>query len=266
MNAKAGQAGTPLPPVFASLYQAGIRPRTGQTMMIAAPPNCFKSGLALYWVVRLAQKGLRILYFSADTDEHDSKVRAASMLTGHPTEQVESAFLSDRGDFYDDVLEDLGSVRFSFETDPTYEYMAEEIQANAEIFGDYAHVIVVDNLMNVVTFHENEWSGMKEVTKALKRVGRQTGAAVFFLHHMNEGKDPRYPLAGRDVAGKVNQLPELILSLGMDDQAGILRVACVKNRSGKKDALGESHIDLYVDPDRMAIYSSRYDRETGQAV
>lgn len=246
----------------------GVRPRTGQVTLIAAPPNCGKSLLALYWVVRLAQQGLRVLYFSADTDSHDTKIRAAAMLTGHTTEKVEQALLNGTGaEYYDDELEAISDVRFDFETDPSYSHLSDVVLANHEMYGDYPHVIVVDNLMNVVSENENEWSGMKEVCKALKRLGRQTGAAIFTLHHVNEGHgDPSFPASRKDIAGKVSQLPELILSLGFDDHAGVLRVAAVKNRSGFKDPSGKTYAELYVNAPRMALYADRKDRELGEAI
>lgn len=268
MAAGRGAAGEPLPPVFQALHEMGVRPRTGQVTLIAAPPNCGKSLLAMYWVIRLAQKGLRVLYFSADTDSHDSKIRAAAMLAQQEMNKIEEAYLIQEGDYYDDILaEELGNVRFDFETDPTYDHMAEVIQASCEMYGDYPHVIVVDNLMNVVTMNDNEWQGMKEVTKALKRMGRQTGAAIFTLHHVNEGHgDPCFPSSRKDIAGKVNQLPELILSLGYDDHAQILRVAAVKNRSGFKDASGKTYAEFYVNAPRMSLHRSAYDRQGGLVI
>lgn len=238
--------------------------------LIAAPPNGGKSLLAMYWVNRLAQKGQRILYFSADTDEHDTKIRSAAMLTGHTMEKVESQLLRGGGAeiFYDNELDSLSTIRYDFETDPTYGHLEEVTLGYAEMFGDYPNVIVVDNVTNVVTENDNEFSGMKEVTKALKRMGRQTGASVFALHHMNESevKDPRYPGSRKAITGKISQYPELVLTLGFDDQAAIMRIAAVKNRSGFKDPSGETFTELHVDASRMALFASRHDKLSGVAI
>lgn len=268
VKAGKGAAGEPLPTIFRVLHEWGIRPRRGQVTMVCAPPNCGKSLLTMYWVLRLAQGyGERVLYFSADTDEHDSKIRAAAMLTGHEMRKIENSYLEsdEAGEFYDDALEEFRNVRFEFESDPTYDHIGEVVEAYCEAWGDYPETIVIDNLSNVVTLNENEFSGMKEVTKAAKRLGRQTGAAVFILHHQNESevKDPRFPGSRKSITGKVSQYPELVLTLGMDDALGVLRIACVKNRSGKKDPSGETYVELQVDPARMSLYGSIHDRRGG---
>jgi 16S rRNA G966 N2-methylase RsmD len=54
----------------------------------------------------------------------------------------------------------------------------------------------------------------------------------------------------------VSQLAEQIISLAMEPAAGVLRVACVKNRHGMHDANAEDFETVYVDPPRMTLYSS----------
>lgn len=263
-----GAGGEALPPVFPTLEREGIRPRRGQVMMIAGQPNGFKSGLALYWVLRLAAKGLTVYYVSADTDPHDAKMRAAAMTTGHRMEDIEKRYATQAPEtaYYDDTLAELGTIRFDFETDPDFDHMVDGILAFNEGWGDYPDIVVVDNLMNVVTGREDEWSGMKEVTKGLHRMAWLTGSAVFVLHHQNEGEsDPTVPAPRKRVAGKVNQIPELILSIALDGPQGILQVAAVKNRSGKHDATGQDYSTLYVDAPRMTICDSYEDAKAGRA-
>jgi hypothetical protein len=247
--------------IFPALWNIGAKPRFGQVTLIAGPPKAFKSGFAQYWTTRLCQKGLGILYFSADTSAQDVKVRLATMLTGHTNEAVDQAFLSGNGAYYDQALDDLKGMRYDFHSSPSYDHITELTLAYNELFGDYPSVVVLDNLMNMESQFENEWQGMKEFEKFVKYLGRETGAAVFILHHMNEIRDPRFPAPRRDVAGKVNQLPELILSVAADD--GVLRIAAVGNRSGKQDPNAENPVELYVDITRMAIYQSRYDMFNG---
>lgn len=263
-----GSGGEPLPTVFPTLEREGIRPRKGQVMMITGQPNGFKSGLALYWAIGLAKKGLTVYYVSADTDPHDSKVRAAAMLSGHRMDDVEREYLNNTAgaDYYDELLSELTTVRFDFETDPTWHYMTEGLMAFNEMWGDYPDVVVIDNLLNVVAETEDQWAGMKEVTKGLHRMAWLTGSSVFVLHHQNEGEgDPKVPAPRKRIAGKVSQIPELILSLAFDSHAGLLQVAAVKNRSGKHSADASIYSTLYVDPARMTIYNSFEDQKVGQA-
>lgn len=260
MKAGAGASGVPLPTVFAPLAQAGIHIRRGQVTMIAAAPNGCKSFLAQYLSTRLTERdGITGLYFSADTDDATMKKRAASILTGDNVDDIERSYLRGKGGEYDQELERLHDMRYDFDSDPSFNHMGEEILAFCEAWGDYPEIVIVDNLMNVITETNDEWVGLKNVTKGLHRVTRQTGSAVIVLHHVNEGhNDPNYPAARKSIAGKVAQLPEQILTLGFDSYAGILRVACVKNRGAKHDPSGKTYVELYTDVAHGAIYESRW--------
>lgn len=252
--------GEPLPAVFRKLDDAGIRLRRGQVALLAAEPNSGKSMVALYWVTRLAEKHkTRVLYISADTDQHDTEVRLGCILSGESYVKVDK-WRTEQDypwEVIQEYMEKVATMAFCFETDPTYDYLAEEVMAFHEIWGEYPEVIVVDNIGNVIPETDNEWLGLKQITRALKRLGRQTGAAVLALHHSNEGSgDPAYPPKRSAIAGKISQYPEMVLTLSMDDSAGILRVASVKNRSGSKDAKGGRWIELFVNPSKMAIAES----------
>lgn len=237
--------------------------------MIAALPNGGKTYLALYWVTRLVEReGMTALYFSADSDEMTVKKRVLSMMTGDDSDDIEHRLLTGKGRDYNDLLDEkLAGLSFSFETDPTFDYMAEEIRAFAEKWGDYPDVIVIDNLLNVISETADEYVGMRNITKATHRMARQTTAAVFILHHINEGSgDPAYPPPRRNITGKVNQLAELILTLGFDSAPSrrldsYLRVAAVKNRSGPHDATGRTYTELIVDVPVGAIYEDRFAKE-----
>ena len=124
--------------------------------------------------------------------------------------------------------------------------------------GEYPHLIIVDNLMNVVSLHENEWTGLRDIAKSMHHMARETDAAVFILHHTseNEGR-PDVPPARKAIQGKVSQLPELILTVALVPSTGEFRVAPVKNRFGANTPTGEDYITLWADPARMVVYNDR---------
>lgn len=226
--------------------------------MLAATPASLKSMLTLYWTARM---GLPTLFFSADTDAYESSKRAAAMVTGNTQAKVENDFAQGDQQQYLDALAKL-NIRWVFETDPTYRDLELETAAFTEAFGAFPEVIVIDNLMNVVGENENEWQGMRETTKALKRLVRITDAAVFVLHHMGETeKDNTKPASRNRLQGKVSQLPEVILSIARDGSE--LRVCAVKNRFGPGDASGEKYVSLYASPERCRFYNSSFDMQTG---
>lgn len=258
-------AGQPLPPVFPALDRARIRPRRATVTMLAAPPASGKTLLASKWVQAM---GLPTLFFSADTDEKTMAERFGAMATGDDQETVAAALRGKGAGFYSDEIDAAAAhVKFVFESDPTYAEVTEEIVAFAEAHGAFPEVVVVDNLMNLVPESDNEWGAMREHTKLLKRITRITGAAVFVLHHVNESsKDSRFPSARHAIAGKVSQLPEVIITLGADLPSGVMRLASVKNRFGPQDPSGETYQELLVDADRVQFYADKHDRAIGRGL
>lgn len=245
-----------LPDLWPALAEQAIRFRRGQVTMIAGAPNAGKSLIALNYAI-LAK--VPTLYISADTDAYTTAIRAAALVTGHTVKSVESAFQNEAGsEFYEGELDAIKNVRFDFYPSPTLDDIQLTVKAYAEAYGEYPHLIIVDNLMNVVSLHENEWTGLRDIAKSMHHMARETEAAVFILHHTseNEGR-PDVPPARKAIQGKVSQLPELILTVALIPATGEFRVAPVKNRFGANTPTGEDYITLYADPARMVVYNDR---------
>lgn len=247
----------PLPDVF-GLAAHGIQIRRGQVTMIAAQPNDGKSLLTLWACLKWALQGVRSLYFSADTDEETTLRRAAATITGQPQASIETWMRDDWGEIEDALAVLNGGVSFSFETDPTYQHIHEELVAAWELWGEYPSVVVIDNLMDIVGDNDDEYGSMRDASKALKRFARLTGAAVIVLHHCNETeKREDHPPSRREITGKVSQKAELILTVQIDGT--LMRIAAVKNRAGFKDPKGIIHHVLRVDFERVQFYSMNYE-------
>lgn len=239
-----------LPTIFRALEQAKIRARAGTATFVAGPPGAMKTGLVLYWVLRLNKP---TLYFSADAEDFEVVERAAAAVSGDSVEKVRQNPAQ-----YAEALATVGNVRFVYEDSPTYRDVELEVAAFAEVFGVFPEVIVIDNLMNVVGEQENEWSSMRDTARVIHRLTRITRAALFVLHHMADDRiDPTTPASRSKLQGKVGQLPKAILSLALAGDE--LRVAAVKNRWGPGDASGQNYVTLYVDPGRNRLYNSRHD-------
>ena len=245
-----------LPDLFPTLAANGIRFRRGQVTMIAGQPNSGKSLLALFYAVRA---GVPTLYVSADTDAYTTAIRAAAVVTGNKVNTIEESFNSGAGaEFYQDELASLKHLQFSFDPSPTLDDIDLSIKAYGEAFGEYPHLIIIDNLMNVAALHDNERTGMRDIAKAMHHIARQTDAAVFLLHHTSEadGK-PDLPPSRKSVQGKISQLPEMILTVALDHVSSEYRIACVKNRFAKNSASGEDYTVLYADASRMTLYNDK---------
>lgn len=249
---KPKDSGSFLPDIFPSLGAAGIRLRLGTAAYIAGTPGSMKTGLALYWVVKLAQRqGLPCLYFSCDSEDFEMVERTAALLTGDTTAQVRA-----NPQHYADVLADL-PIRMSFEDSPSYNDVALEVAAYAEVFGEFPKVIVIDNLMNLAGETEDEWGAHRDHAKVIHKLTRITGALVLVLAHMGEDRvDPGSKPAPRTkLQGKVSHLPKVILSLAFDGQR--LKVAAVKNRFGPADASGNTFYELYANAATNQFFDSR---------
>jgi len=254
-----GTAGAVLPDITPELGRAKIKLRRAQVAMFAAQPNGGKSLLALWYSV---MRKIPTLYVSADTDPHSTMWRAAAMLSGRDMDQVETLMEQDP-QWVADTLQGAKHVRFAFDPSPTLSDVDLELQAYKEVMGEPPVLLVVDNLMNVIGGDgANEWTGMREVMSAMHHFARTTGACVLILHHVSESgqtkteQDPKLPAARRMIQGKVSQLPELIVTIGLDPLEGLMRVACVKNRHGFHDATAQTFHTLAVDLPRMTVFEN----------
>lgn len=256
-------ASEPLPDLTGIGRKFGAYFRRGQTAMIAADPNNGKSPLALWHCVNwVRHHGLRVLYFSADTDEYTTWKRAGMAVTGQPKSSVELMPKSQ----VSTALAGLGGrLSFSFETDPTYQHLMEEVVAFFELWGDYPDVVVIDNLMDVIGENEDEYGGLRDHTKAFKRLARATDSLVLILHHCNEEDQSkrkggiRPPARGR-ITGKVSQKAELVITIAYDGQQRLMMLAPVKVRDGTPDDTGETYHVIRSDPERMQFYDMEHQR------
>ena len=123
-------------------------------------------------------------------------------------------------------------------------------------------MIIVDNAMNVVSLHNDEWSGLREIAKAMHHIARETDACVLLLHHTSEAQgQPDLPPSRKSIQGKIAQLPEMILTVALVPITGEYRISCVKNRFAKHSASGDHYITLQADASRMNMYANKTEKE-----
>jgi replicative DNA helicase len=229
----------------------------GQLSLVAAAPGVGKSLLALTLAMRA---GVPSMYFSADTDQQTMAVRAASMLTGWRTEDVENALEQGFTEALDVQLHKQQHIGFNFHAPITATAMEDELRAYRQIYGDYPMLIVIDLLHNLDL--ESGSAGMQKLEDNidfLHEIARETGAHVQAVHHVvGEYEDglQAVPLSG--LRGKVGKIPEMVLTLhrvGTDTYEGArqMGVSVVKHRTGKSDPSGSWVIPLNVDLERMRI-------------
>jgi hypothetical protein len=168
----------------------------------------------------------------------------------------------------DAEMEQLDEFLFwSYEPAPSLEFIEEEIKAVEEVLGEYPQLLIIDNLMNLSHGSDSEWQEMRSSMAAFHTLARRIDACIMVLHHVSENDSrPFMPPPRRSVQGKVNQLPEQILSVAMNPKDGLFKIAAIKNRHGAHDPTGEEHVTLAVDASRMSLYESNADMQRAKTM
>lgn len=223
--------------------------------MVVGRPGAGKSLFALYAALN---SGVRTLYISADTDQRTMAYRAAASLMGEPVNTVQSMVGTSGQDMVEEALAKVDDViGFDWTSSPTLRDLELEVHAAEETWGDYPSLIIIDSVYNVVTDEGDDWSGMRQVVSAAHTLARNTSAHVMLLHHasLNRSKEDE-PAGMGAVLGQVTQIPELILSVMLDEEdRETYRVGIVKNRSDAANSKGSHSVRLAVDVPRMRLYS-----------
>lgn len=241
----------PLPEVatLRSLHAAGFKPRLGQVIMVVGQPGALKSMWAQWYADEL---DLPTLYFCADSDAHTALARLIAKRSGFKTDSVIAGMESGGLAYYEEWLAD-SKIQYCFDSGPTLQDMADELNAYVELWDAFPKLIIVDNLLNVEAETGEDFGGMRLVSREVHRMARETGAAVLILHHMREIGDPAVPQPRSDIQGKVAQIPEMILSIAHDATEGAMKIALVKNRGGWNDPTGKQFFRLAARPESASF-------------
>jgi RecA-family ATPase len=252
-----GSAGDPLPVVWDALEMKGTRFLRGQLALVCAGPGVGKSAMILTYALKAA---VPTLYFSADSDAFTQLSRALSILTGwnmdRTTRMVRNGDLGDAKDEFADI-----PIRFNYAASPSLDQIEASVRSYEEVYGDFPHLVVIDNITNVRTGGQDNdddpFSGLEALMDYLHDMARSTGACVVGLHHVtgsyNDANKP-IPLSG--VKGQIARVPELVLTLHkLTEEIGpdVLCVSTVKNRAGKADPSGSDFVQLEFSGDTMQI-------------
>lgn len=237
-------------PDLRELHAHGVRPRRGQLMMIAGQPGSMKSTLAMWWAARMA---IPTLYFSADMAPHTASTRLAAVLSGDRVSDVSDALEGPGRVYYEWVLEQ-SKIQFCFDSGPSLEDIALEVDAYVETYDAWPELIVIDNVMNVDTGLDM-YQGAMLVMSELHSLARVTSANVWALHHTTEATtlEPWQTQPRKDIQGKISQLPEMILTVAYEEATGGFRIAPVKNRNSRADPTGRTYFELQALPDQASF-------------
>lgn len=237
-----GAEGEPLPPVFRQLEVLGAKFRRGQVSLIAAAPGGGKSAVATHIVVNADYTGygdkVPSLYFSADTDRHTLGVRIGASILQQSLSTVEEMLKTEDSGVWEEIAEATEHITFNFDPAPSLTDIDDEVEAYAVVHGEYPHLIVVDNLMNVTGADgegTQQFIVQDRVIEWLCQIARQTGAAVIVLHHVKGTyEDGVTPIPFSGLMNNVGKRPRLVITLYRVAD-NLIGICVVKNSSGRAD-------------------------------
>lgn len=257
MKAK-GSEGESLPDVFPQLAQMGVHFRRSQISLIVGAPGGGKSAVVSHIAKNSTydeylDERVPVLYFSADTDRGTMGVRFASGILNVGLEEAEHLLDSGDPNAWAQVSSAMSHVWWNWDPAPTLVDIEKEIEAYVDVVGEYPHLIVVDNLKNLVPEVEGQrHEEFDQIMEWLKVLASVTGAHVCVLHHvtgMYENGNIPIPLNG--ILGKCAKPCSLVLTLFMVSRdPNVLGISIVKNRTGKADAAGNLYAEVPWLPER----------------
>lgn len=261
---RAVHTGRPLPRVdaLADLYARGVDFRQSQLWMLTGRPKAGKTFVSQWLVNEWAKAGRRDgepcpgLYFAMDTTPFTMAVRQAAWATGHPTQTIAKALEGQGLGFYEDALaEHESDITFVYDKKPELPDIQESIDAYTELWDRYPRWMIFDNLRNLAGGDEGH-EAKKFALSELQGLAYRTGASVGVLHHASESgvRDYAKPPRVDQTEDKVNQYPEMVLSVAMDPDSDRFNLAVAAQRDGgASDPMADRPVVLRADLSRVSF-------------
>lgn len=240
------------------LAKAGVWFRRSQLSLIAGAPGGGKSSLITDFVSHMfygANVGVPTLYFSADGDTLNVGKTALAAAIGVSLSDAERLIELEDTEALDTLDRAIEHIWWCFDSSPSLSDINQELDAYAMVMGEYPHMIIIDNLMDIVDT-SGEVNRLEELTSALKSMARFTGAHVCVLAHVTGSRkdgraytDGTIPIPRSAIMYKTDRKPELVLTL-YQPEPGVVAVCVVKNRSGRAYTDGSFDVRLGWNPER----------------
>lgn len=241
-----GSTGLQLPtPFYRSLEVAGIRFWRSQLALVVGPGSAGKS----VFISNLVAKWKRpTLAFLLDQD-------AATAASRFAATEMDAPFLDIKANLDDlatrEVLGELGFIQTDFRAEGLEDIQL-QLDAYIERYGVPPEVVVVDNLGNMTSGYENEWSALKAMTLELDIMARKYECLVICAHHTTDEPSTE-PLPRSKILGKISQYPRLIISVAHNGFSNEYKLAAVKNSSGPTDAMATNPLVFDANLGNMQI-------------
>lgn len=245
-----GEEGEPLPTVFKQLDALGVKFRRGWLHLIGAAPGGGKSALMSFMSLVMRDddnQPIPTLYFSADNDILTFSCAAGAVALQTHTTDIEERIEYGDPDVVDAIESFTKHLWINFDAAPTPQDIHEELLAFANVYGDWPHLIVVDNLMDVEGSSggfENERTTQDGILNFLKVKARETKAATVVLCHVTgEHTNGTKPIPRDGLMNKIDKRPQVVLTMFQPTHTKIA-ISAVKNRRGRGRADGTHYTEI----------------------
>ena len=219
-------------------YPLPVNMHKGDLVELLGAPRVGKSMLAVNLAVDAAQRGLPVLYHSADTRLWAQAARVCSILSGETTRAVE-----ERRDHWAGWLEGVGlPIRWS--SAPVNDANFQELlDAEREFLGEYPALVIVDVAMDLMRGEENA-GNVQKVFRSLHAAGDRTGAVIYALHHVRRGDaaEGNMYVSMTDGVYGGERIAEIVLTMWRAGQDQIA-LHLAKNRQGMDGVTRNIRVD-----------------------
>lgn len=241
-----GSTGLQLPtPFYPTLDRKGIRFWRSQLMLVVGAGGAGKS----VFISNLVAKWERpTLAFLLDQDQATAAARFAATKMDEPFLELKKVLDDPQAK---KALADLNHIQTDFKAE-SLEELQLQLDAFIERYGVPPEIMVVDNLGNMTSGYDDEWSTLKALTLELDIMARKYEMLVIAAHHTRDEPSTE-PLPRSAILGKISQYPRLIISVAYNQFTGEYKLAAVKNSSGPQDQMASEPLVFDANLGNMQI-------------
>lgn len=252
------EAGDPLPTPFPIFEQLGVFHRRGQLSIVAAASGVGKSQYATYYAAHASPR-IPTLYFSCDTDILTLAARVGAGVLATRVKDVERALREKDYETARGVEHATNHIWFAWDNQPSCMDIQNEVEAYSLVMGDWPHLIVIDNLINIDSEGGAGHEQKDGVLAWLQQLAGRTNAHVMVLQHVTKlYEDGLTPIPKSGLLDSVAKRPRLVITLHKVSDF-LLGVRVVKNSNGKMASDATWGTDLRVDFERSYMSGPRYE-------
>ena len=195
----------------------------GDFVIVGARPSAGKTAFTVSLANNMVKNGLRVAYFSLETNKSRLKNRFFANLLGIPLSDIKHRKVTienygkEKIKEINKIISDTYSVMGNLDIVQASGYTAQQIRMEAELLE--ADVIFIDYIGLVTAEGKNRYEKMTNISMDLHNMAQQTGIVVIALSQLNRSGTDKHPqMTELRESGQIEQDADLILLMHKGDQ------------------------------------------------